>query len=433
MRGGIALNNEVSFQEVSMLAKWCVAVVLLSATAFADNTVAIFACPSKPTPGTDCLSRTLPGGKTLNIGKDDYYDVLIRSVCIDRPDSWWHQKLISMSATVTIVSPTAQSVKMPVYKERAAGSGCRIGVNNFALYTSVPANGTPVSLQVDVLRSDEKDGLKQLLSFATNQESNPAITTYAASAVPYLNMALTFANSVYSAFGQNNTPQIPMTPTTLAPTSGLQPNSNDLRDGYLVEYSGTDLPQDGDFYVDNGGDLRWSANDSLVRGGAAWVLLRIEKRERRTDFTLRPWYKQWSALLQKVAQGAGGPSAVTPESYQKTTADCLVLLDADGDFTDGDKRRFSSDFITAEVAIVAELGKPHPDYAAINQAIQSALEAVDPIQPALAGHIVTATNSVHPTALMPAGGKLPVERVVVPSRFAQEIRERLLGTKSQRE
>jgi len=153
-----------------------------------------------------------------------------------------------------------------------------------------------------------------------------------------------------------------MTATTLLPTSGLQVNSNDLRDGYIVEYSGPNLPQDGDFYVDNGGDLRWVANDSLVRGGAAWVLLRIQKREHRTDFVLRPWYKQWFALLQRVAQGAGGPSAVTPENYQKTTADCLVLLDADGDFTDGDKRRFSSDFITVETLIVAELGKPHPDY-----------------------------------------------------------------------
>lgn len=414
-----------------MLTKWCLAVVLFSTSSFAANTVAVFACPAKPTPGKDCLSRDLPGGKTLNIGKDDYYDVLIRSVCIDKPDSWWHQRLISMSATVNVAAPNAQPVKMPVYKERAAGSGCRIGVNNFALYTSVPGNGIPVSLEVDVLRSDEKDGLKQLLNFATAQENNSAITTYAATAVPYLNMALGFANSVYSAFGQSTTPEIPMTPTTLAPTSGLQPNPNDLRDGYLIEYSGPDLPQDGDFYVDNGGDLRWSANDSLVRGGAVWVVLRIEKRERRTDFPLRPWYKQWSALLQKVAQGAGGPSAVTPELYQKTTADCLVLLDADQDFTDGDKRRFSSDFITAEVAIVTELGKPHPDYATINQAIQAALEAVDPIQPTPPGaHIVTATNSVHPTVLMPWGGKLPVERVVVPSRFADELRKRLFQTRS---
>jgi len=111
-----------------------------------------------------------------------------------------------MSASVTIGAPTTQPVKIPVYKDRDSGSGCRIGLNDFALYTSVPANGNSVSLQVDVLRSHEKDGLKQLLTFATNQESNPALTSR--SIVPYLNMALTFANSAYSAFGEGTTPEI---------------------------------------------------------------------------------------------------------------------------------------------------------------------------------------------------------------------------------
>ncbi|MGA8429279.1 MAG: hypothetical protein WB729_05630 [Candidatus Sulfotelmatobacter sp.] len=407
-----------------MFVKCCLTIALLSIPCFAANTLAVFACPSKPTPGTDCLSRDLPGGKTLNIGRDDYYDVLIRSVCIDQPDSWWSQKLISLTATVTLAS-TPTPLKMPVYNERAPGSGCRIGITDFALYTSVPANGTPVALQVDVLRSDAQDGLKQLLNFATSQENNPAITTYAVNAVPYLNMGLTFANSVYSAFGQSTTPEIPMTATTLTPTSGLQLNSNDLRDSYLVEYSGPDLPKDRDLYVDDGGDLRWSANDSLVRGGSAWVVLRIQKREHRTDFVIRPWYKQWYALLEQVAQGAGGPSAVTVATFQKTTGDCLVLLEADGDFSDGDKRRFVSDYTSVEASIVTELSKPTPNYAAINQAIQAALDAVDFIQPAPPGQVVTATNTEHPTAPVAPGATLPAQRAVVPNRLVQELRTRL--------
>jgi len=39
-----------------MLAKYFMVLPLLTASAFA-NIVAVFACPSKPTPGTDCLSR----------------------------------------------------------------------------------------------------------------------------------------------------------------------------------------------------------------------------------------------------------------------------------------------------------------------------------------------------------------------------------------
>jgi hypothetical protein len=208
------------------------------------------------------------------------------------------KKVVSLTATVTIASEP-NPLKIPVYNQRATGSGCRVGTNYFALATSVPANGTSVSLEVDVLRSDDQDGLKQLLSFSTGQESNPAITTYAAAAVPYLTMALSFANSVYGAFGQSTTPIIPMAPTTLTPVSGAMTNKNDLRDGYLVEYSGPANPQDGDMYVDNGGDLRWVKDDSYVRGGAAWVVLRVQKRQHRTDFVLRPWYKQWYASLSK--------------------------------------------------------------------------------------------------------------------------------------
>jgi hypothetical protein len=408
-----------------MIAKCILATVLSATSCFVAvaNTVAVFACSSKPTSGTDCLSRDLANGKTLNIGKDDYYDILIKSVCIDQPDSWWHQKLISLTATVTLASsPTP--VKMPVYNERATGSGCRIGINDFALYTSVPANGTPVALQVDVLRSNSQNGLKQLLSFATSQESNPAITTYAASAVPFLNLGLSFANSVYSAFGQSNTPEIPMTPTTLTPTSGLQLNSNDLRDSYLVEYSGPANPQDRDFYLDSGGDLRWSKDDTYVRG-AAWVVLRIQKREHRTDYVLRAWYKQWYALLEQVAQGAGGGTSVTVAAYQKTTSDCIALLEADGDFTDGDKHRFISDYTTVEASIAAELGKPTPNYVAIDAAIQAALDSVDLIQP-VAGHApVTATNSAHPTAVPAPNTNALALRAVVPSRLAQELRTRL--------
>jgi hypothetical protein len=70
-----------------MLRKLALA-ALLSATPCFANTVAVFACPSKPPAGTDCLKRTLDDGSTLNINRDDYYDILINSVCIDQKDNW---------------------------------------------------------------------------------------------------------------------------------------------------------------------------------------------------------------------------------------------------------------------------------------------------------------------------------------------------------
>lgn len=398
---------------------------LIASPAFAANTLAVLACPQRPVAGQDCLSRTLPSGQTLDIGPNDYYDVLIDSVCINQKDNWWHKKVISLSATVN-PGLGASPVKMPVYSERATGNQCRLGVNNFALYTSIPSNGNPVSLQVDIMRSNDQNGLKQLLDFATTQEGNASLTTYAAEAVPYLTMALTFANQIYTAFGQSTTPELPMTPTSFTPR-GMTDNTRDLRDAYLVEYSGPDSVKDGDFYVDSGGELYWSngpQKDQPVRGdGTVWVVLRIQKREHRTDYYNRQWYKNWTGLLNNVIQAGAGVGTVNASTFQKTTSDCIALLNNDSDLTSGDRNRYVQSFTDTATAIVAELNKPTPNYAAIKSAVQAAEQPVETIRSTAKGSVVvTAASTSKPTILALPNTTVAPKAAIVPSILVEQLK-----------
>lgn len=161
----------------------------LASPGVAQNTIAVFPCRVKPAANQDCNAlpkgeAPTPPGSTPSpvIGVNDYYDVYIESVCIDQPDSWWKNKLVNLSATVSVGK---NLIKVPAYQDRT-GSQCRIGLANFPLVTSVPANGQSLGLAASILRSDKNDGLQKLLSFMTGEQKSTELSTYAAAAVPYV-------------------------------------------------------------------------------------------------------------------------------------------------------------------------------------------------------------------------------------------------------
>jgi hypothetical protein len=404
----------------------------LTTSCFAADTLAVFPCPTKPVTGKDCLARTTPDGQTLNISNNDYYDASIESVCIDQPDSWWKKKIISMSATLTI--GTGKPITTSIYQDRARGGGCRLGVNGYLLYSSVPSNGVPVTIQVGVIRSNEKNGLRQILAFATKQQSNPSLTTYVASAVPFVQLALGFANDLYSAFGETSVPEIPMSPIGLHPISNVHPDRFDLRDGYLVLYSGNDNPADGDVYVDRG-ELRWTKDDSLVRNGAVWVLMKIERHTKRTDYPTRNWYVSWTNLLNDVRSR----KQIDSKTYKSRNQDCVTLLTADQDYTFGDKRAYIDAFNSVQDAIIGELDKTSPSYKDIDDAIDQALDDVEPIQQQKGGKVITATNTDKPTVIiapqttilnsgtqfLPPPPLAATDKAIVPSKLAEQLQRRL--------
>jgi hypothetical protein len=383
--------------------------VLMTSSVFAD-TIAEIPCRAKPNADGSCPAVTgLPAGETTAIGRDDYYDVYVESTCIDQPDSWWKKKLVSFNVTITIGAN--KPINIPIYADRVQDTGCRIGVNGFPVMTSIPSNGQQLTLQVSVMRSDASDGLKQMLSFATATSQDPSLSTYAAAAVPYMGLAVDIANTAFKAFGQPTTPWLQTAATALHPAAA-HPDRFDLQDGYLVQYAGPDNPADGQLYVESG-ELKWAGNDSPLRGGATWVLFKIEKYTRRNDFPTRSWFQNWEKLLQDTRTGS-----VAADAFKTRYQQVITLLQNDPDFTSGDVNHYVQVFTTVRDAILAELTKPSPDYNAIGKAIDASQVATQQAQTNVSGKVVTAINTRTPVVSGPNDGLVSVTD---PSTLEREL------------
>lgn len=367
---------------------------LMSATTFA-NTVTVFPCPTAPKSDGSCPGPTLQSGQTAAINKDDYYDLTIESTCIDQPDSWWTKKVVMFTVTVAIGNNKA--VTIPIYQDRATGAGCHIGVNGFAVMTSIPSNGQSISIQVSVVRSEEKDGLRQILAFATSTAQDSSLSTYTAASLPFTNIAFAMANNALKAFNQPTDPWLTTAATNLHPMSPLRTDRFDLKDGYLVQYSGPDNPLDRDFYVD-GGEVRWT-NNTLVRNGATWVLFKIQKFPRRNDFPTKTWYQNWQNLLDNTLA-----MNMTADAFKTQYQQVITLLQNDPDFTFGDKRQYVRTFADIETSIVTALNKQPPDYASIGDAIDASKVSTQQ----------AATKGANGQAITAVNGNLPVVTNMIP-------------------
>ena len=386
-----------------------VAIVLSLCSAALDaNDVVIIPCWTKLKNGT-CPARDVPPGTTLGISNDDYYTLSIESVCVDKPDSWWHNKLVSLNVSYTIANN--DPVNVPLFNDRVQGSGCRIPANGSSIITSVPANGQILKLSATIIRSDANDGLKKLLAFATATSQQTQYTTYFAHALPYVSIATGFGQQVYDTFAQHQEKFLNnQTPTMLHPASNVHADKFDLQDGYFVQYSGPDNPLDyTDLYVDSS-DLRWS-NDSYLRGGSTWILYKVQKYTRRTDFPIRPWYKDWAKAIGDASAGSIDANALKA-AFQRD----VILLESDDDFTIADKRQYVADFTRKDRdAVLAALGGHHLE--SLRKAIAVASEAVVPMKGGKNG--TSAVNANAPTVLETHPGG--PAKVLMPGRLSTAL------------
>jgi hypothetical protein len=274
----------------------------------------------------------------------------------------------------------------------------------------IPNNGQGVTIQSSIYRSDANDGLKKILSLATTTASQPALTNYAAAAVPYVGMAVDFANQAYAAFGQPTTPWLNEAPSRLHPV-GPNYDRFDLREGYLIQYSGNDNPGDGSLYVDSG-EVRWVANDTPLRNGSSWILFKIRKIERRTDYTVTNWYRAWDNLLTDCYT-----SDIESNSFKNRYQQVITLLKADNDYTSGDRDQYVKDFTTVQNAIVTALGQNPVDRAAIRAAIDASRS---PVQPA---NFVAKFGSPKDLPTI-SGAPTSFKFAIVPSQLANEVRNK---------
>ena len=380
------------------------------------NDVTVVPCWMQPVNGV-CPAKQFPNNGTPSIGNNDYYDVSIQSVCIDQPDSWWHQKLLNFTAVVKIGS-TAMNI--PVFADHQAGAGCRLAVNGFSLMNSVPSNGSYLQLSASILRSDANDGLKQILSFVSGEQQQSALTTYMTSSLPFVSLASAIAGQAYAAFGNHQEAYLNSTPTSLHP-SGALPDMYDLEDGYLLQYHGPDDPSGPDLYVDSGGDVRWAADNSYLRNGATWVLFKIQKYSTRTDYVTRTWYTDWQDAVTSAAAGQ-----LNPNDFETRYMKDIVLLQNDADFTEGDKQAYIDAFNKTKDAIISELNQPAPNLTAMRASIAASMEQAMVIHSGPA-HPVTATNTSNPTVVRLEQSTAPT--VISPSKLASELEIRLAPRK----
>src|SRR5208282_2320921 len=136
------------------------------------------------------------------VGADDYYSVFLESVCISRNEDFWKKNVVGLTANLTVGS--SQPVSLPVYSDRAANTDALLALSHFSLVTYVPSKGQSVQIGASMLRFDNQDFIKKALQAVSLAQGSTELTTYAASAVPYVTLAAAVGNQIYNAFGPKN-------------------------------------------------------------------------------------------------------------------------------------------------------------------------------------------------------------------------------------
>jgi hypothetical protein len=252
--------------------------------------------------------------------------VYVDGVCIDRDETFWKKNVISVNSTLVI---DGKSISTPIFSGTATKTNCRIAVANFGVLASIPARGTEVKLGASILRFDNKDTIKRVLSGINSSTSDAVLKTYAVSAIPYITLVGTIGNELYKDLGPDPNGEV------LLQFSGLtiEPNADSanpfrLRDMVVLQYFGTESLDQTKLQEKNG-DVYY--NGQPLRSGA-WITFRIEKHTNRVDFFGRGWYTKFSSAIQELT--APSPNLQTVE---KDYNDGAVLLFSDGDFTPVDQ------------------------------------------------------------------------------------------------
>jgi hypothetical protein len=133
-----------------------------------------------------------------------------------------------------------------------------------------------------------------------------------------------------------------------------------------------------------------------VAEGSTWIVFRIQKRPHRLDYVLRPWYTDWEQLVRQVKTRDADAAAVK----ERITID-NTLLNADSDYTNGDKDYYSDIFLKSEDQMLKYLGNANASAADYEKAIDAASVTPDVTGVDLEGKVVTATSGAKPVVGQP--------------------------------
>jgi hypothetical protein len=143
------------------------------------------------------------------------------------------------------------------------------------------------------------------------------------------------------------------------------------------------------------------------------VLYKMQKYTRRTDYPVRPWYKDWAKALADA--GAGSIDANTLKAAFQHN---IILLESDDDFTVADRNQYVKDFTADRDTALMAMGGHHLQ--ALKEALASASMPVTVLKSGENGRSAVNTNT--PTALSLNAG---ADNVFVPGQIAAALRNRV--------
>ena len=310
----------------------------------------------------------------------DYYSLYIDGVCINQNETFWKKNVVSFTILLEV---NGKALTIPIYQERAAKTPCRIPVTDYGLLSSIPARGWDLKLGASVLRLDNKDTIKRLLTSITASTSDPILKTYAASSIPYISLVGTIANQLYNTLGPDPSGSILISfkGTTLLANSP----DNDrlrLRDMVVLQYFGTETLDEGKL-AEKAGEVLYDGKP--LRSGA-WITFRIAKSSRRRDYYGREWNNKFNTALQEMRKDKPNTQVV-----QQAFSDGGVLLFNDGDYTPEDQNyiyKETKDNIEKLTALHS-LGRVNDAAAAIDSATKPAIDLKND-----KGTVVTPVNTL---------------------------------------
>jgi hypothetical protein len=296
----------------------------------------------------------------------DYYSLFMEAVCINQKETFWKKNVISVTANLEV---NGKALDVPVYAERAREQDCRIAISHFGLLSWVPSRGNELKLGAKVLRFDNKDTIKRVLTGLTDSTQDPLLKTYAAAGIPYLSLIGAVGNTIYKAVGPDSQgePLISFKGTTFS--SGADPHDDfALKDTFVLEYLGTGQIVQSQLKFEDG-DVKY--NGQPLRSGA-WILYRIQKFPRRKDYAGRPWHDHYQSAVRELMKEKPSQEAVDKDFSEGTT-----LLYADSDFTQDDQDTIYRDEKKAigSMSALAKLGETK----ALAEAIESSTVRAVPL------------------------------------------------------
>jgi hypothetical protein len=272
-----------------------------------------------------------PQSNNQAIGPGDYITVSLWSGCLDPnkyPDDWMKRNTITLTVKLQVAG---KNVSFPIYNDYSAGGTQLLATNEVLLLRDAPCNGSNLGISATVFRSDKDDFVPTLINLLSGAKQNLALTTYASSAVPAIELSGIVAGDIYNAFfPQHGNSILDTNPVTLV-TGGI--GNNLLRDCFMLQYYGTDNMTSDALEVRDNGDVDWKGEPPNPLRSGSWLLFRIQRSTSRADQHSRPW----DILFNKaISEFSGLPTANPAHALEEFTS-ATTLVQNDPDVTDLNK------------------------------------------------------------------------------------------------